>query len=212
MSYFITKRRLSYKKLSHPSGSPLPPRGHRPPPSGRADAGGARSAQRGRLRRGRAAALRTCRRRHRRRCRWIGSSYPPHGKGRCPPSAHCVRHFPRKRGKLLCRYPKPSPLSRGAVNVSQSHIAVARVLGTFSHTTCYPISFVLWTCFLDRSARGTAQAGEGAQRRSCYTRLSTSCKLRPLTQHLPHQTRSLPQHRWHRSSAPAVPRRVSRRP
>ena len=25
-----------------------------------------------------------------------------------PPSAHCVRHFPRKRGKLLCRYPKPS--------------------------------------------------------------------------------------------------------
>ena len=132
MSYFITKRRLSYKKLSHPSDSPLPPRGHRPPPLERADAGGARSAQRGRSQRGRAAALRTCRRRRRRCCRWIGSSYPPHGKGRCPPSAHCVRHFPRKRGKLLCRYPKPSPLSRGAVNVSQSHIAVARVLGTFS--------------------------------------------------------------------------------
>ena len=85
MSYFITKRRLSYKKLSHPSGSPLPPRGHRPPPSGRADAGGARSAQRGRSQRGRAGALHTCRRRHRRRCRWIGSSYPPHGKGRYPP-------------------------------------------------------------------------------------------------------------------------------
>ena len=165
MSYFITKRRLSYKKLSHPSDSPLPPRGHRPPPLERADVGDARSAQRGRLRRGRAAALRTCRRRHRRRCRWIGSSCPPHGKGRCPPSAHCVRHFPRKRGKLLCRYPKPSPLSRGAVNVSQSHIAVARVLGTFSHTTCYPISFVLWTCFLDRSARGTAQVvGRGTKK------------------------------------------------
>ena len=178
MSYFITnsvaKRRLSYKKLSHPSGSPPQPRGHRPPPSGRADAGGARSAQRGRSRRGRAAALRTCRRRHRRRGRWIGSSYPPNGKGRCPPSAHCVRHFPCKRGKLLCRYPKPSPLSRGAVNVSQSHIAVARVLGTFSHTTCYPISFVLWTCFLDRSARGTARAVEGAQNRGCDTKFVTS--------------------------------------
>ena len=55
-------------------------------------------------------------------------------------------------------------IKRGAVNVSQSHIAGARVLGTFSHTTCYPISFVLWTCFLDRSARGTAYAVEGAQR------------------------------------------------
>ena len=84
ISYFITKRRLSYKKLSHPSDSPLPPRGHRPPPSGWADAGGARSAQRGRWKRGRAAAPRTCRRRHRQCCRWIGSSCPPHGKGRCP--------------------------------------------------------------------------------------------------------------------------------
>ena len=84
ISYFITKRRLSYKKLSHPSDSPLPPRGHRPPPSGWADAGGARSAQRGRWKRGRAGAPRTCRRRRRRRGRWIGSSCPPHGKGRCP--------------------------------------------------------------------------------------------------------------------------------
>ena len=57
-----------------------------------------------------------------------------------------------------------SPLPPLAVNVNQSHIAGARVLGTFSHTTCYPISFVLWTCFLDRSARGTAYAVEGAQR------------------------------------------------
>ena len=77
--------------------------------------------------------------------------------------------------ELLCRDPpKPSPLSRGAVNVSQSHIAVARVLGTFSHTTCYPISFVLWTCFLDRSARGTARAVEGAQNRGCDTKFVTS--------------------------------------
>ena len=82
---------------------------------------------------------------------------------------------PAQRGKLIYRYPKPSPLSRGAVNVNQSHIAVARVLGTFSHTTCYPISFVLWTCFLDRSARGTAQAVEGAQRGSCCSKVLTSC-------------------------------------
>ena len=85
-----------------------------------------------------------------------------------PPSARYARRFPCKQRKRIYR---PSPLSRGAVNVSQSHIAVARVLGTFSHTTCYPISFVLWTCFLDRSARGTAQAVEGAQRRGCCTKM-----------------------------------------
>ena len=179
MSYFITnsvtKRRLSYKKLSHPSGSPPPPRGHRPPPSGRADAGGARSAQRGRSRRGRAAALRTYRRRHRRRCRWIGSSYPPHGKGRYPPPIGSLRSpLPPQAGEAAMPLSKAFPLSRGAVNVSQSHIAVARVLGTFSHTTCYPISFVLWTCFLDRSARGTARAVEGAQNRGCDTKFVTS--------------------------------------
>ena len=131
ISYFITKRRLSYKKLSHPSDSPLPPRGHRPPPSGWADAGGARSAQRGRWKRGRAAAPRTCRRRHRQCCRWIGSSCPPHGKGRCPPSAHCVRHFPRKRGKLLCRYPKPSRY-HGERSTSANHTSLSLVfLGRF---------------------------------------------------------------------------------
>ena len=177
---------MTPKKQLHLPDSPLPPRGHRPPRSGRADAGDGRSAQRGRWQRGRAAAPRTYRRRRRRCCRWIGSSCPPHGKRRCPPSAHCVRHFPHKRGKLLCRYPKPSPLSRGAVNVSQSHIAVARVLGTFSHTTCYPISFVLWTCFLDRSARGTAQAVEGAQRRGCYTKSLASCS----SPHSPQQNHS----------------------
>ena len=104
---------MTPKKQLHLPDSPLPPRGHRPPRSGRADAGDGRSAQRGRWQRGRAAAPRTYRRRRRRCCRWIGSSCPPHGKRRCPPSAHCVRHFPHKRGKLLCRYPKPSPLSRG---------------------------------------------------------------------------------------------------
>ena len=86
---------------------------------------------------------------------------------RLPPSARCARPFPARRGKLSAVVTSLPRAARGAVNVSQSHIAVARVLGTFSHTTCYPISFVLWTCFLDRSARGTAQAVEGAQNRGC---------------------------------------------
>ena len=118
MSYFITnsvtKRRLSYKKLSHPSDSPLPPRGHRPPPSGRADAGGARSAQRGRSQRGRAAALRTCRRRHRRRCRWIGSSCPPHGKGRCPPIGSLRSPLPPQAGEAAMPLSKAFPVITGS--------------------------------------------------------------------------------------------------
>ena len=64
--------------------------------------------------------------------------------------------------QCLCRSKRPFHRSRGppppcrAVNVIQSHFAYARVLGTFSHTTCRPISFVLRTCFLDRSATGEA--------------------------------------------------------
>ena len=38
-----------------------------------------------------------------------------------------------------------------AVNVIQSHVAFARVLGTFSHTTCFPLSFILRIRFSDRS-------------------------------------------------------------
>ena len=45
----------------------------------------------------------------------------------------------------------PAGRTAQAVNVIQSHFTNARVLGTFSHTTCYPISFVLQTSFLDRS-------------------------------------------------------------
>ena len=64
-----------------------------------------------------------------------------------PLSTRCARHFPRAtRGKWR------------AVNVNQSHVANARVLGTFSHTTCFPISCALWACFLDRSVSG----GRGA--------------------------------------------------
>ena len=50
-----------------------------------------------------------------------------------------------------------SPLPPLAVNVNQSHIAGARVLGTFSHTTCFRISCApLGACFFDRSATGEA--------------------------------------------------------
>ena len=69
---------------------------------------------------------------------------------------------PLRRGKLRCHNPSLPRSTRGrgprAVNVNQSHVANARVLGTFSHTTCFPISFVLRTCFLDRSASGGRDA------------------------------------------------------
>ena len=45
--------------------------------------------------------------------------------------------YPRKGTERISSLPCQSG---GAVNVSQSHFADARVLGTFSHTTCYPIS------------------------------------------------------------------------
>ena len=131
MSYFITKRRLSYKKLSHPSDSPLPPRGHRPPPSGRADAGGARSAQRGRSRRGRAAALRTYRRRHRRRCRWIGSSCPPHGKGRSPHRLTAFATSPASGGSCYAVI-QSLPRDHGERSTSANHTSLSLVfLGRF---------------------------------------------------------------------------------
>ena len=50
----------------------------------------------------------------------------------------------------------------GAVNVIQSHVANARVLGSFSHTTCFPISNPLWACFSDRSVSGERSEPIGA--------------------------------------------------
>ena len=162
MSYFITnsvtKRRLSYKKLSHPSDSPLPPRGHRPPPSGRADAGGARSAQRGRSRRGRAAALRTCRRRHRRRCRWIGSSYPPHGKGRCPHRLTAFATSPASGGSCyaviqsLLRY-------HGERSTSANHTSLSLVF--LGHFPIRPVTQSASSCGL---ASWTGQQGGPRER------------------------------------------------
>ena len=38
----------------------------------------------------------------------------PPKEGGTPPSARWARHFPRRRGKLLCRYsPKPPPYDGG---------------------------------------------------------------------------------------------------
>ncbi len=52
----------------------------------------------------------------------------------------------KKRQQIVRQY-----LLRIAVNVIQSHVAFARVLGTFSHTTCFPFSFILRIRFSDRS-------------------------------------------------------------
>ena len=37
-----------------------------------------------------------------------------------------------------------------------------RVLGTFSHTTCFPFSYALWACFSDRSVSGECSEPMGA--------------------------------------------------
>ena len=37
-----------------------------------------------------------------------------------------------------------------------------RVLGTFSHTTCFPLSCALWACFSDRSVSGERSEPIGA--------------------------------------------------
>ena len=37
-----------------------------------------------------------------------------------------------------------------------------RVLGTFSHTTCFPFSCALWACFSDRSVSGERSEPMGA--------------------------------------------------
>ena len=71
-----------------------------------------------------------------------------------PSTAYAVP-LPRvARGRLGLRYLSFPRLNGGAVNVIQSHVANARVLGTFSHTTCFPISYALWACSSDRSVSG----------------------------------------------------------
>ncbi|WP_273077911.1 hypothetical protein, partial [Selenomonas felix] len=69
-----------------------------------------------------------------------------------------IQHQRVKKHNRLPRYDGEG--GPRAVNVNQSHVANARVLGTFSHTTCFPISCALWACFLDRPASG----GRGTQK------------------------------------------------
>ena len=47
-----------------------------------------------------------------------------------------------------------SPLPPLAVNVNQSHVAGARVLGTFSHTTCFRISCAHWGLLFRQVSNG----------------------------------------------------------
>ena len=51
-------------------------------------------------------------------------------------SARCARHFPRKRGKLIYRYPKPSPLSRGRGTAQAVEGAQRRGCCTKFATSC----------------------------------------------------------------------------
>ena len=53
-----------------------------------------------------------------------------------PLSARCARHFPRKRGKLIYRYPKPSPLSRGRGTAQAVEGAQRRGCCTKFATSC----------------------------------------------------------------------------
>ena len=51
-------------------------------------------------------------------------------------SARCARHFPRKRGKLIYSYPKPSPLSRGRGTAQAVEGAQRRGCCTKFATSC----------------------------------------------------------------------------
>ena len=59
--------------------------------------------------------------------------------------------------------------SGGAVNVIQSHFADARVLGTFSHTTCYPISCAQGLASWTGQQGDRVSGGGGAMDVSCKT-------------------------------------------
>ena len=81
--------------------------------------------------------------------------FRPHHRLRGPPP-------PLAQGRLKWRDIRFPRRYGGAVNVDQSHFAIAHALGTFSHTTCYPIGCVRWTCLSDRSVSGARSEPKGA--------------------------------------------------
>ena len=81
--------------------------------------------------------------------------FRPHHRLRGPPP-------PLAQGRLKWRDIRFPRRCGGAVNVDQSHFAIAHALGTFSHTTCYPIGCVRWTCLSDRSVSDARSEPKGA--------------------------------------------------
>ena len=101
-------------------------------------------------------------------------------KAQAPPSARIARHFPRSDGgsyyavisqSLPCQ-------SGGAVNVIQSHFADARVLGTFSHTTCYPISCAQGLASWTGQQGDRVSGGGGAMDASCNPSIASEMNAR----------------------------------
>ena len=115
----------------------------------------------------------------------------------CRSSRYLGASFPFSHPPPLTRSPSPArageaemagyslpPLLQGSGQPLPITLRLsACVLGRFSHTTCCPISFVLRTCFLDRSA-----SGGGGTRKDCRTRISSfsspfCMKTRPQLNH-----------------------------
>ena len=94
----------------------------------------------------------------------------PQGDGNADHATVAVMQFRFKnqnpaRGRSI---PPASPARAGeAVNVIQSHFADARVLGTFSHTTCYPISCAQGPASWTGQQGDRVSGGGGAMNASC---------------------------------------------
>ena len=80
------------------------------------------------------------------------------------PEITISKPYPRKGTERISSLPCQSG---GAVNVSQSHFANARVLGTFSHTTCYPISCAQGLASWTGQQGDRVSGGGGAMDASC---------------------------------------------
>ena len=114
------------------------------------------------------------------RPRRISKPYPRKGTEtrRFSPSRIALRiskPYPRKGTERISSLPCQSG---GAVNVSQSHFADAHVLGTFSHTTCYPIScaqgLASWTGQQGDRVSGGGGAMDASRKPSIATEVHAS--------------------------------------
>ena len=87
-------------------------------------------------------------------------SPPPPLRGPPPPLAQGrLGYAPFSR--RITQYQLPPPM-RGSGQRLPITLRFTRVLGTFSHTTCFPFSCALWACFSDRSVSGERSEPIGA--------------------------------------------------